>query len=541
MRRSSFTWRLRWILLCGCLAVSGSLASAQPVFATFASTSVKNVLYDPLLRHNIPDLLVSTGGASRTVPFLQTYQATGGLTRWGLPTSEVMEETAGNLVQYYQRGVMEWHTSPTCNPAGSYCMERKLTWDCFGGGACGSTDLGVEPGQTNPNAGDLLGPWGHKVSDFAIDGTCTGQLVGGECHGFRWFFNQWGGVDAFGFPKSDARSERYDLGPPAPGTLYIDALAKAGTDGPRIRQYFQAAVMEFHPDDASDPIKLRLLGDDLRDKLYPASPAGSWKAFRSFRDAASTVSGAAYDTERVFAGPRQVQAMIGYGNHITETCLATNWQPPAQSYCGWPSPTQPSQPASQMPFVSATVGTLLLTGDVLRTRTGSPDYVIHAVLEMIKDGLLYGFLGLGTNAQVETGPTGGGAEGVTVQQGDVGVLTSADASTLYGTPDTESTESGTLFLINVSGSPGATTTTIKVVEGQLKVRPRGVATAAAIAVGANEQIVVARGRLLDKSTAHYTSADSIRIQYLQLLKPLLGTKPTPQLPPVPTTVISPLG
>ena len=44
----------------------------------------------------------------------------------------------------------------------------------------------------------------------------------------------------------------------------------------RIRQYFQAAVLEFHPESSVAPVKLRLLGDTLRNRKYPHS---TWERY----------------------------------------------------------------------------------------------------------------------------------------------------------------------------------------------------------------------------------------------------------------------
>ena len=62
-----------------------------------------------------------------------------------------------------------------------------------------------------------------------------------------------------------------------------------------IRQYFQAAVFEFHPGDP-EPVKLGLAGDTLRDLLYPNE---SWKRFRSFNPVPLVTVGASYTAERV--------------------------------------------------------------------------------------------------------------------------------------------------------------------------------------------------------------------------------------------------
>ncbi len=202
---------------------------------------------NPDLNHNIPHLEVTFPDHQvLSADFLRHYDETGGLTRWGYPTSEVMVLEDGTLTQFYQRGVVDFH-----DVGQGWVVERRLAWDYVGGGVGGSEDQGTEPGVTNPHVGASLGPWGHKVSDFSIDGTPIG---------FAEFFNSIGGVDAFGLPKSDARE---DTG--APGTL----RQPQSTLG-FIRQYFQAAVLEFHPDDpAGQTVKLTLLGDTLRGILVP--------------------------------------------------------------------------------------------------------------------------------------------------------------------------------------------------------------------------------------------------------------------------------
>ena len=56
--------------------------------------------------------------------------------------------------------------------------------------------------------------------------------------------------------------------------------------------------MEFHPGDPN-PVKLRLLGDDLRDRIYPNR---QWETFVSFGPAAAVVIGADYVPERTAPG-----------------------------------------------------------------------------------------------------------------------------------------------------------------------------------------------------------------------------------------------
>ena len=195
------------------------------------------------LQHNIPDLEVTLpNGEVVRADFLGHFLETGEITRWGYPTSEVLVLEDGTLTQFYQRGVVDFH-----NLGSGWVVERRLAWDYVGGGAGGSPDQGVEPGVTNPHPGTLLGPWGHKVSDFAIDGTQVS---------FASFFNSLGGVGAFGLPKTDARE---DTG--APGTL----REPDKTPG-FIRQYFQAAIFQFN---AAGAIEITLLGDTLRGVLVP--------------------------------------------------------------------------------------------------------------------------------------------------------------------------------------------------------------------------------------------------------------------------------
>jgi hypothetical protein len=210
------------------------------------------------LQHNVPRLSVTVGTETLTADFQEFFERTGGLQRWGFPTSEVHIEESGTLTQYYQRGVVDFHRR--VDLGNIYVLERRLTWDYFGGGVGGSPDLGVEPGTVNNNTGEQLGPWNHKVSNFSVGGVPTGFLD---------FFNAFGGVQAFGFPKTEARVDTNE-----PGTVHI-AAATAGF----VRQYFQSAVMEHHPQDLQAPVKLRLLGDDLRNQKYPANAWASFEAF----------------------------------------------------------------------------------------------------------------------------------------------------------------------------------------------------------------------------------------------------------------------
>ena len=263
----------------------GRPASSSAATPSFGTATVTDNLFmadqkNQSLRHNIPNLRVFAGGQQRNADFKSHFENTGGIERWGLPISEVFEEEQGALTQYYQRGAVDFHRRPDLG--GSWVLERRLTWDYMGGGLGGSVDMGVEPHITNPHAGVLVGPWGHKISNFDITGTRTG---------FRDFFNRLGGVQSFGFPKTDARE---DTG--ASGML----LAQGATPG-IVRQYFQAAVLEHFPDNPRGfRVQLTLLGDFLRNLAYPGN---RWASLTPFLAAAELRTGGVMTLVAVDRGP----------------------------------------------------------------------------------------------------------------------------------------------------------------------------------------------------------------------------------------------
>ncbi len=219
---------------------------------------------DASLGHNIPDLLVTVGEADVGCNFLTYYRATGDVLRWGYPTSEVIAERPGGLTQYYQRGIVDCQERN-----GAWQMERRLVWDDLAG-------PGGEPNLLSEQPGMPLGPWGHRVSNVAIDGTPVGFLD---------FFTALGGLEAFGHPKSEARPDD------APGASFNLESAAPGV----IRQYFQAAVFEFRPD-SPDQVHLRFLGDASRNARYPFD---IHQAFESFQAAEPLEDGQAFEPEAV--------------------------------------------------------------------------------------------------------------------------------------------------------------------------------------------------------------------------------------------------
>ena len=230
-------------------------------FGVGATARVTAVRFYAELRQNVADLAGTfTSGASYEAKFLTNFDRTGGVERWGFPTSAIFEETAGTLTQYYQRGVVDWKPSPRGD---RHTFQRRLAWDHLGGGLGGSHDQGVEPGLRNPNPGEAIGPWGHKVADLSVEGVSTG---------FADFFHRLGGVASFGYPKTDARRDNH------PQAVLHDPARPVDS---RIRQYFQAAVLELHPESAVAPVKLRLLGDTLRNRKYPNNAWEQYPAFAS--------------------------------------------------------------------------------------------------------------------------------------------------------------------------------------------------------------------------------------------------------------------
>jgi len=285
---------------------------------------------DVHLGHNIPDLtLFLPNGSESACHFLGYFEANHGLARWGHPTSEVFEERDGVLTQYYQRGVMD-----CAEHDGQWSVTRRLAWDYVGGGAAGSPDLGVEAHFRSDQAGELVGPWNHRVSNAAVDGTVTGFLD---------FFTTLGGADTFGFPKTEAR---YDVDPRA-------ALGILGASRRVIRQYFQSAVLEFHPSDTVQPVKLRLLGDDVRDRLYPNQ---THTAFGSFGPSVPLARGQIYTPER-----------------ITPPVLAS---PPVAPPPGPPTPTRPFVTPPAPATLGLTVARVLFTAPDVHLAHNIPDLTL---------------------------------------------------------------------------------------------------------------------------------------------------------------------
>jgi hypothetical protein len=149
-------------------------------------------------------------------PFREFYETRGGLEIFGYPLTEAFGDPARGLrVQYFQRARMEWRPH---NPE-PYKVQLGLLVD----------ELGRRFPLANP---DEIRPNGARHHYFPE----TGHVVS---YGFLDYFREKGGLDIFGYPRSEVVSEE--------GYLV---------------QYFQRARMEWHPEDPSGPrMRLTNLGE----------------------------------------------------------------------------------------------------------------------------------------------------------------------------------------------------------------------------------------------------------------------------------------
>jgi hypothetical protein len=269
-------WWLLVMLVAG-LAIlpfpAGAAAAAPPVEYTLGRVIEVRHLSNSYHAHNISRLLVLYEPAGVvTADFLGFFDATGGLERWGYPISEVFEEQPGVLVQYFENGVLEFRPD-----AG---VQRRLVWDLLGGDV-------AEWAIANDNEGSVIGPWERTVSNFSVDSDETGFLDA---------FERLGGVDSFGYPKTEARPDDHP-----------EALV--AVDGPPtgvVRQYFQAGVLEAYRH-TTLTVTIRPVGTELRDRLYPDD---EWIGLLAFRQT---------EPVEVWASHSR-----GFLRHATTPALATN-------------------------------------------------------------------------------------------------------------------------------------------------------------------------------------------------------------------------
>ncbi|MBI4492154.1 MAG: hypothetical protein HY690_05115 [Chloroflexi bacterium] len=176
--------------------------------------------------------------------WLRFLKAHGDTANLGYPRTPVIADpvAGGQVVQYFQRAVLEWH--PEAPPA--YRLQRRLLGDLLDPGA--DPLLSEEELAAHAAAGEACFPPGPGLGL----GQCVGDLApDGTAIHFLEHFTSRGGVDAFGFPKEGPRQRNG-----------------------RWTQRFQAAVFESHPEydvDGTVPgtnvhlrnfrVQLGLLGD----------------------------------------------------------------------------------------------------------------------------------------------------------------------------------------------------------------------------------------------------------------------------------------
>ncbi len=246
------SWWMLVILVAGLaiLPFPAAAAAATPtVNYTLARVIEARHIANSYHAHNVSRLLVLyEPDRMATADFLGFFDATGGLERWGYPISEIFEEKPGVLVQYFENGVLEFRPDTG--------VQRRLVWDLLGG------DI-AEWAITNENEGVAVGPFERTVSNFSIDGDEIGFLDA---------FERLGGVDSFGYPKTEARSDDHP-----------EALL-AADDSPTgiVRQYFQAGVLEAYTH-TTLTVTIRPIGTEMRDRRYPDD---AWIGLVAFRQSA---------------------------------------------------------------------------------------------------------------------------------------------------------------------------------------------------------------------------------------------------------------
>jgi hypothetical protein len=171
--------------------------------------------------------------------FLDYWQRNGGLPQFGYPISGERFETSEfdgrrHMVQYFERAVFERHSDNRPPYDVLLVQLGTLRYRAKYGGA-------GAPGQRPNRAGAYFAE--------------TGRYLGG---GFLEYWRANGGVMRQGYPISDEFDEVSEV------------------DGQRYTvQYFERAVMEYHPENPpGHRVLLSLLGvQHLRDKETPARPS----------------------------------------------------------------------------------------------------------------------------------------------------------------------------------------------------------------------------------------------------------------------------
>jgi hypothetical protein len=203
-----------------CIVDEARLFSSAPMpGATKQPISMPNSAAPGLVGGSV---LVPETGHSISGEWLSWFNASGFIDNNGLPVSDVIRDPqTGQWVQYFQRVILEYHPE---NPAPFHIL-RRLLGDVLYPGA--DAPLASPPANSAdynffPTTTDAAKPTGlgHDVSNVASDGTVIG---------FKKYFDAQGGVNAFGYPKEEAK--------------FVDGWWT---------QRFQAAVFQYHPENDKD-------------------------------------------------------------------------------------------------------------------------------------------------------------------------------------------------------------------------------------------------------------------------------------------------
>lgn len=175
-------------------------------------------------------------------PFLSYWQTHGGLAQQGYPISPLFTEKSSTdeqlyKVQYFERAVFEYHPEyKDTTPVLLSQLGRTMLQTRYSRG-------------TPPVQADVPAPLQGNCAAFAE----TGQQI---CGLFRSYWEQHGGLTQQGFPLTGVLSEKSAVN----GQTYLV-------------QYFERAVFEYHPENATpNDVLLSLLGTLTYAQRWPNGP-----------------------------------------------------------------------------------------------------------------------------------------------------------------------------------------------------------------------------------------------------------------------------
>ena len=233
------------------------------VTATYAQTPTGDCRYFVETGHYVCD------------EFLEFYDTRGGSEIFGFPLTEAFEDSVLRLrVQYFQRVRMEWHPS---NPA-PYKVQLGLLADELIG------KLGY---HFPPPPPEQIPAFNNDVHHYFSE---TGHVVS---HAFLKYFREKGGVDIFGYPRSEFMLE----------------------DG-YVVQYFQRARMEWHPEFSSGPqMRLTYLGETYLEHFpVPQEGPGSSRPQDRPQEYRTTELSISASVRYAITGRQGVQTVFVYVN-----------------------------------------------------------------------------------------------------------------------------------------------------------------------------------------------------------------------------------